>query len=114
MRRAAAQLEPSHFRARKLLGSAQYALADLAAARDALTSALALRPDYADAHCDLGAPFQISIRNSSSWGFVMIYAWSGFCPCTQLLAVVEAAPSCTPYCLSPSAENGYVARHDSK
>ncbi|CAL8472353.1 g11896 [Coccomyxa elongata] len=51
---AASQLEPTHFRARKLLGSAQYALADLPTARDALTAALALRPDYADAHCDLG------------------------------------------------------------
>ena len=53
--RAASELEPTHFRARKLLGSAQYALADLPAARDALTAALSLRPDYADAHCDLGA-----------------------------------------------------------
>lgn len=56
MHREAARLEPAHFRARKLLGSAQYALADLAAAKIALTAALALRPDYADAHCDLGQP----------------------------------------------------------
>jgi Flp pilus assembly protein TadD len=52
--REAARLEPSHYRARKLLGSALYALGDLAGARAALSQALALRPDYADAHCDLG------------------------------------------------------------
>jgi Flp pilus assembly protein TadD len=52
--RAAGRLEPTHFRARKLLGSALYAIGDLEAAKNALTAALALRPDYADAHCDLG------------------------------------------------------------
>ena len=52
--REAARLEPSHYRARKLLGSALFALGDLRAARAALSQALALRPDYADAHCDLG------------------------------------------------------------
>ncbi len=52
--REAARLEPSHYRARKLLGSALYALGDLHAARTALSDALALRPDYADAHCDMG------------------------------------------------------------
>ena len=53
--REAARREPSHYRARKLLGSALYALGDLHAARAALSDALALRPDYADAHCDMGA-----------------------------------------------------------
>ena len=43
-----------HCRARKLLGSARYALGDLPAARDALQYALAQRPEYADAQCDLG------------------------------------------------------------
>jgi tetratricopeptide (TPR) repeat protein len=47
---------PGHFRARKLLGSALYALGDLAAARAELDFAVALQPGYADAHCDLGAP----------------------------------------------------------
>ena len=45
---------PVHCRARKLLGSARYALGNLPAARDALQYALAQRPEYADAQCDLG------------------------------------------------------------
>ena len=53
--REAARLEPGHYRARKLLGSALYALGDARAARGALADALALRPDYADARCDMGA-----------------------------------------------------------
>ncbi len=47
---------PGHFRARKLLGSALYALGDLAPACAELDFAVALQPGYADAHCDLGAP----------------------------------------------------------
>ena len=43
-----------HYRARKLLGSARYALGDLPAARDALQFALTQCPEYADAQCDLG------------------------------------------------------------
>lgn len=52
--RAGAARPDGHPRARKLLGSALYALGDLASARDELTAALALQPDYADARCDLG------------------------------------------------------------
>ena len=52
--REAAKIDASHFRARKLLGSAQYALGNLPAAKKALIGALSLRADYADAHCDLG------------------------------------------------------------
>lgn len=53
--RAAAARNAGHFRARKLLGSALYALGDLPAARDELAAALELQPAYADAYCDLGA-----------------------------------------------------------
>lgn len=52
--RDAATLNPKHFRALKLLGSAMYAKGDLQAACTALESALQLNPAYADAHCDLG------------------------------------------------------------
>ena len=52
--RRALDFDPVHCRARKLLGSARYALGDLPAARDALQYALAQRPEYADAQCDLG------------------------------------------------------------
>jgi cytochrome c-type biogenesis protein CcmH/NrfG len=47
-------MNPKHWRGMKLLGSALYALGDLPAARTALEFALQLKPDYADAHCDLG------------------------------------------------------------
>lgn len=50
----AVRLNPKHFRALKLLGSAMYARGDLQAACTALESALQLTPAYADAHCDLG------------------------------------------------------------
>ena len=52
--RDAVKLNPKHFRALKLLGSAMYAKGDLQAACTALESALQLKPAYADAHCDLG------------------------------------------------------------
>ena len=52
--RDAADLNPKHFRAQKLLGSALYAGGDLQAALTALKSALQLNPAYADAYCDLG------------------------------------------------------------
>ena len=56
MRRTALDYDPVHYRARKLLGSARYALGDLPAARDALRFALTQCPEYADAQCDLGEP----------------------------------------------------------
>lgn len=52
--RDAVGLNPKHFRALKLLGSAMYAQGDLQAACAALQSALQLNAAYADAHCDLG------------------------------------------------------------
>lgn len=52
--RDASTLNPKHFRAWKLLGSAMYAKGDLQAACTALEAALQLNPGYADAHCDLG------------------------------------------------------------
>lgn len=52
--RDAVGLNPKHFRALKLLGSAMYAQGDLQAACTALQSALQLNAAYADAHCDLG------------------------------------------------------------
>ena len=52
--RDASTLNPKHFRALKLLGSAMYAQGDLQAACTALEAALQLNPAYADAHCDLG------------------------------------------------------------
>ena len=52
--RDAVRLNPGHYRALKLLGSALYAQGHLQAACDALQSSLELRPSYADAHCDLG------------------------------------------------------------
>uniref|UniRef100_A0A7S0WLJ1 EF-hand domain-containing protein n=1 Tax=Pyramimonas obovata TaxID=1411642 RepID=A0A7S0WLJ1_9CHLO len=52
--RQAAILQPTHFRALKLLGSALFALGELEDAEQALTHAVALRPDYASALCDLG------------------------------------------------------------
>ena len=54
LRRTALDYDPVHYRARKLLGSARYALGDLPAARDALQFALTQCPEYADAQCDLG------------------------------------------------------------
>ena len=54
MCRTALDYDPVHYRARKLLGSARYALGDLPAARDALQYALAQCPEYADAQFDLG------------------------------------------------------------
>jgi len=52
--REAAILNPSHFRALKLLGSALYGLGELRAAEEALEHALHLQPDFADAQSDLG------------------------------------------------------------
>lgn len=52
--RHAIGLNPNHFRALKLMGSAMYAQGDLQAARTALQTALQLNTAYADAHCDLG------------------------------------------------------------
>ena len=48
-RRAALELAPGHPRLHKLLGSARFAMGDLAGAEAALRRALELRPDYADA-----------------------------------------------------------------
>ncbi|KAJ3693413.1 hypothetical protein LUZ60_008893 [Juncus effusus] len=53
--REAAILNPSHFRALKLLGSALFGVGEYRAAEKALEEAIYLRPDYADAHCDLGS-----------------------------------------------------------
>lgn len=53
-RREAISINQGHFRAYKLLGSALYALGDLAAAEHALQQSLAINPSYADASCDLG------------------------------------------------------------
>ncbi|GAB4816154.1 hypothetical protein N2152v2_003200 [Parachlorella kessleri] len=50
-------LNPAHFRAHKLLGSALYALGDFGGAAAALRQALKLKPDYADAYCDLGCTY---------------------------------------------------------
>ena len=47
-------MNPKHFRALKLLGSALYAQGDLQGACTALQSALQLNPAFADAYCDLG------------------------------------------------------------
>lgn len=54
MCREAISINQGHFRAYKLLGSALYALGDLAAAEHALRQSLAINPTYADASCDLG------------------------------------------------------------
>ncbi len=55
--RKATELNPEHFRGFKLLGSALYALGDFKGASKALKQSLKLRPDYADAHCDLGCTY---------------------------------------------------------
>lgn len=52
--REAAILNPSHFRALKLLGSALLGLGELQASEEALEHALHLHADFADAQCDLG------------------------------------------------------------
>ena len=52
--REAAILKPEGFKTLKLLGSAQFALADYESAAEALQNALFLNPAYADAHCELG------------------------------------------------------------
>ena len=52
--RDAVELNPKHFRALKLLGSAMYGRGELQTACIALESALQLNSAYADAHCDLG------------------------------------------------------------
>ena len=52
--REAAILNPSHFRALKLLGSALLGLGELQASEEALEHALHLHGDFADAQCDLG------------------------------------------------------------
>ena len=56
--REAIALDARHHRALKLLGSALYALGDLAGAQEALRASLAVNPAYADASCDLGARLQ--------------------------------------------------------
>ena len=48
------RLNADHYRAFKLLGSALYALGDLAGAERALRDSLAIQPSYSDALCDLG------------------------------------------------------------
>ena len=53
---------PGHSRLHKLLGSALFAVGDLAAAEAALRRALNLRPAYADAWCDLGATLSAAGR----------------------------------------------------
>eukprot|EP00245_Coleochaete_scutata_P009579 TRINITY_DN3182_c0_g1_i1.p1 TRINITY_DN3182_c0_g1~~TRINITY_DN3182_c0_g1_i1.p1 ORF type:complete len:818 (+),score=193.10 TRINITY_DN3182_c0_g1_i1:87-2540(+) len=53
--REAAIMNPNHFRALKLLGSALYGLGEYSAAEEALEHSLFLKPDYADAYCDLGS-----------------------------------------------------------
>ena len=63
--RAACHYEPNaNYRARKLFGSAMYALGEYAEAEDALQHALAIsraqRMEYEDAHCDLGC-VQVSL-----------------------------------------------------
>ncbi|EIE19554.1 hypothetical protein COCSUDRAFT_67698 [Coccomyxa subellipsoidea C-169] len=52
--REAVRLNPEHFRALKLLGSALYALGDLEEAESALRASLAINPDYSDTNSDLG------------------------------------------------------------
>ncbi|MCO5559587.1 hypothetical protein L7F22_013188 [Adiantum nelumboides] len=51
----AAKLSPKNHRACKLLGSALYGVGDFRAAENALREAIVLKPDFADAHCDLGS-----------------------------------------------------------
>ncbi|MCO5600435.1 hypothetical protein L7F22_054548 [Adiantum nelumboides] len=51
----AAKLSPKSHRACKLLGSALYGVGDFRAAENALREAIVLKPDFADAHCDLGS-----------------------------------------------------------
>ena len=62
MCREAISINQGHFRAYKLLGSALYALGDLAAAEHALRQSLAINPTYADASCDLGRHLGFSVR----------------------------------------------------
>ncbi|KAI5068801.1 hypothetical protein GOP47_0017146 [Adiantum capillus-veneris] len=50
----ATRLSPKHYRALKLLGSALYGVGQYRAAERALSEATSLKPDFADAHCDLG------------------------------------------------------------
>eukprot|EP00250_Pteridium_aquilinum_P000217 c10241_g3_i1 orf=1-1827(-) len=51
----ATTLSPRHYRALKLLGSALYGVGEYKAAERALTEAITIKPDFADAHCDLGS-----------------------------------------------------------
>lgn len=51
----ATTLSPRHYRALKLLGSALYGLGEYREAERALTEAISLKLDFADAHCDLGS-----------------------------------------------------------
>lgn len=53
--REAAILNPRHYRALKLLGSALFGLGEYRAAQKCLEEALVLEPNYPDAHCDLGS-----------------------------------------------------------
>eukprot|EP00897_Mesotaenium_endlicherianum_P007078 jgi/Mesen1/6399/ME000329S05572 len=53
--RAAAALNPQHFRALKLLGSALFGVGEARPAEEALARALALNGAYADARCELGS-----------------------------------------------------------
>lgn len=53
--REAAILNSNHFRALKHLGSALLGVGEYKAAQKPLENAVYLKPDYADAHCDLGS-----------------------------------------------------------
>ncbi|KAH7284042.1 hypothetical protein KP509_34G037500 [Ceratopteris richardii] len=53
--RKATMLAPKHYRAYKLLGSALYGVGEYKRAEKALVQAITLKPDFADAHCDLGS-----------------------------------------------------------
>ncbi|KAH7295466.1 hypothetical protein KP509_27G049500 [Ceratopteris richardii] len=51
----AVKLSPQNHKALKLLGSALYGAGDYRLAEKALKEAIAIQPDFADAHCDLGS-----------------------------------------------------------
>lgn len=63
--REAAILNPRHYRALKLLGSALYGLGEYRAAQKCLEEALLLNPEYADAHCDLGSALHALNENEN-------------------------------------------------
>ena len=69
------RLNPEHFRALKLLGSALYALGDLEGAECALRDSLAINPDYSDTHSDLGArPLQVN-KKPCTFSVPGLMAW---------------------------------------